>query len=77
MDILGAHPKVHLHFTPTYSSWLSEIELWLGKIERDVIARDVLASVSDLKRELMRYIRPLQQIARCREMQICHLTASG
>ena len=33
-------PKVHLHFTPTYSSWLNQIELWFGKIERDVIARE-------------------------------------
>ncbi|THJ23591.1 MAG: IS630 family transposase, partial [Nitrospira sp. CG24E] len=56
-DFLGAHPKVHLHFTPTYSSWLNQVELWFGKIERDVIARGVFTSVSDLKRKLMRYIR--------------------
>jgi transposase len=54
---LVAHPKVHLHFTPTYSSWLNQVELWFGKIERDVIARGVFTSVSDLKRKLMRYIR--------------------
>jgi transposase len=56
-DFLLAHPKVHLHFTPTYSSWLNQVELWFGKIERDVIARGVFTSVSDLKRKLMRYIR--------------------
>ena len=56
-DFLAAHPKVHLHFTPTYSSWLNQVELWFGKIERDVIARGVFTSVSDLKRKLMRYIR--------------------
>lgn len=50
-------PKVHLHFTPTYSSWLNQVELWFGKIERDVIARGVFTSVADLKRKLMRYIR--------------------
>lgn len=50
-------PKVHLHFTPTYSSWLNQVELWFEKIERDVIARGVFTSVSDLKRKLMRYIR--------------------
>jgi transposase len=48
---------VHLHFTPTYSSWLNQVELWFAKIERDVIARGVFTSVSDLKRKLMRYIR--------------------
>ncbi|MGB7436470.1 MAG: IS630 family transposase [Candidatus Acidiferrum sp.] len=26
-DFLAVHPKVHLHFTPTYSSWLNQIEL--------------------------------------------------
>src|SRR5205085_6191922 len=56
-EFLEAHPKVHLHFTPTYSSWLNQVELWFGKIERDVIARGVFTSVSDLKRKLMRYIR--------------------
>jgi transposase len=56
-DFLEGHPKVHLHFTPAYSSWLNQVELWFGKIERDVIARGVFTSVSDLKRRLMRYIR--------------------
>lgn len=54
---LAAHPKVHLHFTPTYSSWLNQVELWFAKIERDVIARGIFTSTSDLKRKLMRYIR--------------------
>ena len=56
-EFLAMHPKVHLHFTSTYSSWLNQVELWFGKIERDVIARRVFTSVSDLKRKLMRYIR--------------------
>ena len=54
---LCAHPNVHMNFTPTYSSWLSQVELWFGKIEFDVIARGVFTSVPDLKRKLMRYIR--------------------
>lgn len=54
---LADHSNVHLHFTPTYSSWLNQVELWFAKIERDVIARGVFTSVPDLKRKLMRYIR--------------------
>jgi len=54
---LHEHPNVHLHFTPTYSSWLNQVELWFAKIERDVIARGVFTSLPDLKRKLMRYIR--------------------
>jgi transposase len=56
-DFLKAHTKVKMHFTPTYSSWLNQVELWFGKIERDVIARGVFTSTPDLKRKLMRYIR--------------------
>jgi len=56
-EFLAEHSKVHLHFTPTYSSWLNQVELWFAKIERDVIARGVFTSVPDLKRKLMRYIR--------------------
>src|ERR1700719_4974483 len=63
-DFLAAHPKVHLHFTPTYSSWLNQVELWFGKIERDVIARGVFTSVTDLKRKLMRYIRQYNKAPR-------------
>lgn len=54
---LAEHPNVRLHYTPTYSSWLNQVELWFAKIERDVIARGVFTSAADLKRKLMRYIR--------------------
>ena len=60
-EFLDRHRNVHLHFTPTYSSWLNQVELWFGKIERDVIARGVFTSVPDLKRKLMRYIRHYNQ----------------
>ena len=63
-DFLAEHPKVHLHFTPTYSSWLNQVELWFGKIERDVIARGVFTSVTDLNRKLMRYIREYNKAPR-------------
>jgi transposase len=56
-QFLESHPKVKIHYTPTYSSWLNQIELWFAKIERDVIARGVFTSVTDLKRKLMKYIR--------------------
>ena len=54
---LSEHPTVQLHFTPTYSSWLNQVELWFAKISRDVITRGVFSSVADLKSKLMRYIR--------------------
>lgn len=54
---LVAHPRVTLHYTPTYSSWLNQVELWFAKIERDMIARGIFTSTADLRRKLMRYIR--------------------
>ena len=54
---LEEHPQVKLHFTPTYSSWLNQVEIWFARIEREVIARGVFSSVKDLARKLMRYIR--------------------
>jgi len=53
---LEAHPRVRLHFTPTYSSWLNQVELWFGKIERDLLARGIFTSVPDLARKIRRYI---------------------
>jgi transposase len=63
-DFLKDHPKVQFHFTPTYSSWLNQVELWFAKIQRDVIARGVFTSVSDLSRKLMKYIRAYAKTAR-------------
>lgn len=54
---LAAHPRVTLHYTPTYSSWLNQVELWFAKIERDMIARGIFTSTADLRRKLMQYIR--------------------
>src|ERR1700746_28875 len=51
VDFLAAHPRVHLHFTPTYSSWLNQVENWFARIERDVIARGIFTSVKDLARK--------------------------
>ena len=45
-----------LHYTPTYSSWLNQVELWFSKIQRDLIARGIFTSVPDLSRKLLRYI---------------------
>ena len=56
-DFLAEHRNVHIHFTPTYSSWLNQAENWFSRIQRDVINRGIFTSVKDLDRKLMRYIR--------------------
>jgi transposase len=56
-EFLAANPRVQLHFTPTYSSWLNQVELWFGKIERDLLARGIFRSIPDLARKIRRYIK--------------------
>lgn len=63
-EFLHQHPRVQFHFTPTYSSWLNQVELWFAKIEREVIARGVFTSVPDLARKLRRYINAYSAHAR-------------
>jgi transposase len=53
---LETQPRVHLHVTPTYASWLNQVELWFAKIERDLLARGIFTSVPDLARKIRRYI---------------------
>ena len=63
-EFLEQNPHVHFHFTPTYSSWLNQVELWFARIEREVIARGVFTSVADLARKLRRYINAYSANAR-------------
>lgn len=60
---LSDHPNVHIHFTPTYSSWLNQVEIWFSKIQRDMIARGIFTSTADLARKIMRYIRHYNKAA--------------
>jgi hypothetical protein len=55
-DFLAAHPNLHFQFTPTYSSWLNQVEIWFSKVERNVIVRGIFTSVKDLARKLRRYV---------------------
>jgi transposase len=63
-EFLERNSHVKLHFTPTYSSWLNQVEIWFARLERDVIARGIFTSVTDLSRKLMRYIRAYSKNAR-------------
>jgi hypothetical protein len=55
-DWLAAPPRVTMHDTPTYSSWLNQVENWFARIARDCIARGIFTSTTDLTRTLLRYI---------------------
>jgi transposase len=53
---LARHPRFHLHFTPTYSSWLNQVERWFGLITQQAIRRGSFRSVKELVAKIDAYI---------------------
>ena len=54
---LKAHPRFHLHFTPTSASWLNMVERFFAEITRKRIRRGVFTSVAALKAAIMEYLQ--------------------
>jgi transposase len=53
---LAKHPRFHLHFTPTSSSWMNLIERWFGKLTEKAIRRGVFRSVPELIAAIEAYL---------------------
>jgi transposase len=53
----AARPRYHLHFTPTGSPWLNQVERWFAEITRKRIRRGTFRSVRELIRAIQNYIR--------------------
>lgn len=49
--------RVHLHHTPTYSSWLNQVEIWFNILSKDVLKGAVWHSKKQLADQLIEYIR--------------------
>jgi len=54
---LKKHKNVKMFFTPTYSSWLNQIEIWFGILSRDVLKDGVWDSKEELIECIMKYIK--------------------
>lgn len=54
---LTKHPRFHLHFTPTSSSWLNQVERFFGKITDKAIRRGVFHSVGALVNAIDEYLQ--------------------
>ncbi len=48
--------KITLHFTPTYSSWLNQIEIWFNILTKDVVEGGIWNSSEQLANQLMEYV---------------------
>ena len=53
---LAKRPRYHLHFTPTYSSWLNQVERWFGLITSRAIRRGSFRSVRELTQHIEQFI---------------------
>ena len=53
---LRRHPRFHLHFTPTSSSWLNLVERWFGEITTKRIRRGTFSSVNELIKAIEQYV---------------------
>jgi transposase len=53
---LKRNPRFHMHFTPTYSSWLNLVERWFAKLTNDALRRGSHLDVRELRSAIGRYI---------------------
>jgi len=53
---LTAHPRFHMHFTPTYSSWLNQVERWFGLLTDQKLRRGAHKSIYALERDIRDWI---------------------
>ena len=53
---LTRHPRFHIHFTPTGSSWVNQVERFFGLITDKLIRRGVHTSVADLEDDIRQWI---------------------
>ena len=54
---LAGKRKITLHFTPTYSSWLNQVEIWFNILTKDVVKGGIWKSSEQLASQLMEYVK--------------------
>ena len=54
---LAGKRKIKLHFTPTYSSWLNQIEIWFNMLSKDVIKGGIWKSSKQMADQIIEYIK--------------------
>lgn len=61
---LAARPRYHMHFTPSYSSWLNQVERWFGIITQRAIRRGSFKSVKELVAKIKRFVESYNKNSR-------------
>jgi putative transposase len=58
---LAQRPRYHIHYTPTYSSWLNQVERWFALISQRAIRRGSFGSVKDLVEKIDSFVQHYNQ----------------
>jgi transposase len=53
---LAKRPRFHVHFTPTYGSWINLVERWFAELTNKQVRRGVHRSVAELERAIQEFI---------------------
>jgi len=53
---LDRHPRFHMHFTPTGSSWVNQVERWFGFLDEQMIRRGAHKSVQALEADIRAWV---------------------
>jgi putative transposase len=53
---LALHPRYQVHYTPTYASWLNQVEIWFNLITQRAIRRGTFKSVKDLITKIEQFV---------------------
>ena len=53
---LAQRPRYHMHYTPTYASWINQVERWFGLITQKAIRRGSFSSVKELTRKIDTFV---------------------
>lgn len=53
---LARRPRYHIHYTPTYASWLNQVERWFGIITQQAIRRGTFSSVKQLIHKITQFV---------------------
>jgi len=61
-DWVSRRRRLTMHFTPTYSSWLNQVEIWFNIFARDVLRGGVWRSKQELVNQIMTYVKQYNEL---------------
>lgn len=60
---LAIHPRYQVHYTPTYASWLNQVEIWFNIITQKAIRRGTFRSVKALIAKIEQFVSQYNRVS--------------